>query len=166
MIGNEGVVGGSGFLGARSIGMPTRCFIQVETPAYRIPMHEMRIAFEERVDVREKTLAFLQAEMATLSQIAGCHRMHEASQRLIRWMLMAHDRVNGDVLRLTQEFLAEMLGTRRTTVTEVAGELQRLGLIEYQRGHVVIVNREGLEAAACECYGVVKRIYRDIYSDK
>ena len=95
---------------------------------------------------------------------AACHRVHEAEQRLSRWLLMAQDRVGGDVLRLTQEFLAEMLGTRRTTVTEVAGGLQRKGLIEYHRGTVKVVNRTELEGVSCGCYRIVTRIYESIYA--
>ena len=162
MIGNEGIVGGFCLLSNSLSPNPTRCFIQITAHALRISMNDMRHAFQTMPDVREKTSAFLQAEIAVLSQVAGCHRMHDAAQRLARWLLMAHDRVGNDVLRLTQEFLAEMLGTRRPTVTEIAGELQRLGYIEYHRGTVTIVNRPGLETAACECYATIRRIYQNI----
>jgi CRP-like cAMP-binding protein len=164
MIGSEGVVGAFGLLGPSNIPIPTRCFIQMSAEARRLPTGELRKAFEGIPEVRERISSFFQAELATLMQIAGCHRVHEAEQRLSRWMLMAHDRVGGDTLRLTQEFLAEMLGTRRTTVTEVAGSLQRQGYIEYQRGAVRIVDRAGLESAACDCYNIVRRIYQNIYT--
>lgn len=164
MIGPEGVAGGFSLLSQVTVPVPTRCFIQIAAQAHRIPMGELRKAFQTFPDVRERISAFVQTEIATLMQIAGCHRVHEAEQRLARWLLMAHDRVEGDVLRLTQEFLAEMLGTRRTTVTEIAGALQRRGFIEYQRGVVHVVNRTGLESAACDCYRVVKKIYDGLYT--
>lgn len=159
MIGCEGVVGGFGLMGRAAAPVPTRCFVQIAARAHRIQMSELRKAFETMPDVRERILASLQAEMATLMQVAGCLRMHETEQRLSRWLLMAQDRVGGSVLRLTQEFLGEMLGTRRTTVTQVAGVLQGKGLIEYQRGVVQVVDRVGLERAACDCYKIVKRIF-------
>ena len=161
MIGKEGVVGAVSLLGA-AIPTPTRCFIQIAAQAYRIPHADLRDIFQTVPEVRQLIYAFFQAEVAALSQTAGCHRVHDAEQRLARWLLMAHDRAGDNALLLTQEFLAEMLGTRRTTVTEVAGSLQRRGFIEYQRGTVVILNREGLEEASCECYDVIRRIYRGI----
>jgi hypothetical protein len=97
-------------------------------------------------------------------QLAGCHRLHEAEERLSRWLLMAQDRTQSDVLNFTQEFLGMMLGTRRTTVTIIAGILQRSGLVEYSRGRVRILNRENLEAAACDCYQVTKQLYDGLYS--
>ena len=165
MIGPESVAGGFALLGRTAAQVPTRCFIQISAQAQRIPMSELRKAFETMPDVRERISAALQAEIATLMQIAGCHRVHDAEQRLARWLLMAQDRVEGDVLRLTQEFLGEMLGTRRTTVTEVAGSLQRKKFIEYQRGVVHVVDRAGLESAACDCYKIVKRIFDGLYGE-
>ncbi len=160
MIGREGIVGGSMLLGPPSIPTPTRCFIQVAAQAQRISSADMLEVFQQHPEIHNSILSFFQIEIAALGQIAGCHRIHDAEQRLSRWLLMAQDRVGGTKLHLTQEFLAEMLGTRRTTVTEVAGSLQRRGMIEYQRGTVVIVNRAALEEAACECYGILRRIYR------
>jgi CRP-like cAMP-binding protein len=164
MIGPEGVAGGFSLLGRTAVPIPTRCFIQIAAEAHKIPLSELRKAFQIFPDVQDRISQFLQVEIAVLMQIAGCHRVHEAEPRLARWLLMAHDRVEGDVLRLTQEFLAEMLGTRRTTVTEIAGLLQRRGFIEYQRGVVNVVNRTGLESAACDCYRVVKKIYDSLYT--
>ncbi|MBI4259081.1 MAG: winged helix-turn-helix domain-containing protein [Actinobacteria bacterium] len=85
---------------------------------------------------------------------------HGVQERASRWLLQAHDRLRTDEIRLTQEFLAQMLGVRRASVTEVAGRLQDRGLISYRRGRVRIVDREGLEAASCECYGVIRDEYR------
>ena len=97
------------------------------------------------------------------SQIAGCNRLHEADERLARWLLMASDRTQSDTLDFTQEFLATMLGAQRTTVTSVASGLQERGLIAYGRGHVRILNRENLEAAACDCYQITKQLYAGLY---
>jgi CRP-like cAMP-binding protein len=159
MIGNEGIVGGSFLLANPCIPTPTRCFIQAAGQAQRIAASDMADIFHQHPEIRSTILSFFQKEIAAFGQIAGCHRIHDAEQRLVRWLLMAHDRVGDDALHLTQEFLAEMLGTRRTTVTEIAGSLQRRGMIEYSRGTVIITNRRALEEASCECYGVLRRIF-------
>ena len=91
-----------------------------------------------------------------ISQTAVCNRLHVAEQRLCRWLLMCHDRVDVDELQMTQEFISNMLGGRRETVTVAAGRLQDAGLIRYARGHIAILDRRGLEAAACECYPIVE----------
>ena len=101
--------------------------------------------------------------LAAPNQIAGCNRLHEAEERLARWLLMAQDRTQSDVLNFTQEFLAMMLGARRTTVTLIAGALQKAGLIEYQRGHVKILDRVNLEAAACDCYRIIRDLHTNLY---
>ena len=102
----------------------------------------------------------------SLSQLAGCNRLHDNEQRLARWLLMAQDRTNTDTLHFTQEFLAMMLGARRTTVTLIAGVLQRQGLIKYQRGRVKILDRAELEAASCDCYQITKELYASLYSQR
>jgi CRP-like cAMP-binding protein len=91
------------------------------------------------------------------TQLAACNRLHEVTERLARWLLMSHDRTGGTTLPLTQEFLAQMLGSRRASVTGAAGILQRKGAIEYSRGSVGILNRGKLEASACECYEAIER---------
>ena len=98
-----------------------------------------------------------------MSQIAGCNRLHEAEERLARWLLMAQDRTQSDVMYFTQEFLGMMLGSRRTTVTLIAGALQKADLIEYSRGKVRIVDRERLEEAACDCYRIAKDLFSNLY---
>jgi CRP-like cAMP-binding protein len=101
----------------------------------------------------------VQEQTLTIRQIAACNRLHESQERLARWLLMARDRTQTDVLNITQEFLAEMLGARRTTVTVVAGALQRSGYIEYRRGKVTIRDHKKLEDASCRCYKVTKELF-------
>ncbi len=161
MIGNEGLVGSLHLLGP---GLPvTDCMMQLAGTAIRIPLPELRNVVRSSEEIRTHVLEFVQQQNLMLGQIAGCNRLHSAEERLSRWLLMAFDRTPGQTLNFTQEFLADMVGARRTTVTLVAGTLQRSGLIEYQRGHVRIVDRERLEAAACSCYGILKRLHSDLY---
>lgn len=162
MIGREGLVGSPELIGP---GVPhTQCFIQSEATAMRIALPDLRRAFRESEEIRGRVLEFLQAQVFCLSQIAACHRLHSAEERLARWLLMVRDRLGSDMLVLTQEFLAQMLGSRRSTVNLVAGTLQRSGLIEYSRGRVRILDGERLESVACGCYQVMKNINRKLYS--
>jgi CRP-like cAMP-binding protein len=106
--------------------------------------------------LRQATERYLMLQQMQVAQIAACNRLHDMDQRLARWLLMCQDRVNSEMLPLTHEFLAQMLGSGRPTVTIAAGILERAGLIENTRGNVKIVNRKRLEDAACECYGVIQ----------
>ena len=162
VIGYEGVVGSFHLLGTARV--PTSCFMQVAGTGLRIEMSELRSVFRACDEARSRVLEFVQQQALTVSQLSGCNRLHEAEARLARWLLMTQDRTRSEVLHLTQEFLAQMLGTQRTTVTTVAGALQRRGLIQYRQGEVRIVSRERLEAAACSCYCVVKRLYAGLYT--
>jgi CRP-like cAMP-binding protein len=101
-------------------------------------------------------LRYTQALITQISQTAICNRVHSTEQRLARWLLLCHDRVQSEQMEMTQEFISNMLGGRRESVTVAAGHLQDAGLIWYARGHIKILNRKGLEAAVCECYRVVK----------
>nr|WP_246301729.1 Crp/Fnr family transcriptional regulator [Granulicella arctica] len=161
VVGREGVVGALHLLGSAVV--PTQCFMQLAGTALRIRLVDLRAAFLESGEIRGRLLEFVQVQSLTLSQIAGCHRLHEAEQRLARWLLMVQDRVQQETLELTQTFLAEMLGSQRTTVSAVAADLQRKGLIEYSRGHVRILDRKGLESAVCECYGVTRDLLANLY---
>src|SRR5277367_6792767 len=161
VIGKEGIVGAMHVLGAAPV--QTRCFMQLKGSALRIPLSDLREAFRSSEEIRDRVLEFVQEQILSVSQIAGCNRLHGAEERLARWLLMVRDRIASDTLHLTQEFLAEMLGAQRTTVTLVAGILQESGLIEYRRGHVKILNRENLEHVACDCYQVTKRLYAGLY---
>ena len=164
LIGNEGLVGGLDLLGpART---PSHCFIQVAATAYRVPYAGLRTLFLESEEIRMRILEAVQQQSMAMSQLAACNKLHEAEPRLARWLLMVQDRVQEETLVLTQEFLAQMLGTQRTTVVMVAGALQRSGIIEYKRGKVKILSREDLESAACECYGVAHHLLKNLYRDK
>jgi plasmid replication initiation protein len=105
---------------------------------------------------------YAQALFEQVTQTAACNRLHALEQRCARWLLMTHDRVDGDELTLTQEFLSYMLGVRRAGVTEACGTLQRSGLIRYRHGHITIVDRAGLEAATCECYAAAVVAYAEL----
>lgn len=154
VIGNEGLVEAMHLLGTAS--SPTTAFIQVEGSALRIPFKELLSeAFASKALLRG-ILDFVQRHNFALSQLAACNGLHEIEERLARWLLMVQDRVDSPKFDLTQEFLATMLGTRRTSVTLAAGSLQRSGLIEYRRGHISVLNREKLQSAACECYPIVR----------
>ena len=162
LIGREGFVGSIHLLGPAKVS--TDCFIQLEATCLRIPFLALAHAFRSNEEIRDRALEFVQEQTVSLSQLAGCNRLHDSEERLSRWLLMAQDRTGSHVLNFTQEFLAMMLGARRTTVTLIAGVLQRSGLIEYRRGRVTIVDRESLEAAACTCYKTMKQLYSGLYS--
>ncbi len=162
LIGREGVVGGLQLLGPAL--SPARCFIQMDATAYRIPFSELKRLFLESEEIRTRLLEMVQQQSLTLSQLAACNKLHEAEPRLARWLLMVRDRVEQETLHLTQEFLAQMLGTQRTTVVMVAGSFQRSGLITYSRGKVTILSADDLEEAACDCYRIVRQLYDGLYS--
>ena len=157
MIGREGVVGAVHLLGDTPLG--TLCFMQLDGNGLRIPFGDFHTSFENSTELRTHLLHFVQQEITMVAQIAGCNRLHEAEQRLARWLLMSQDRTGYETLKFTQEYLSQMLGTQRTTVTLIAGQLQQRGLIQHSRGAIHIVDRSGLEAAACPCYAVIRRAY-------
>ncbi len=162
IVGYEGLVGGLHILGPAKVS--TRGFIQLEGAALKIPLPELRKAFRTSEEIRDRMLEFYQEQALMVSQVAGCNRLHDAEERLARWLLMAQDRAQSDVLNFTQEFLGMMLGSRRTTVTVIASALQRAGLIGYSRGRVTILDRENLESAACDCYKITRDLFTNLYS--
>lgn len=157
----DGMVG-STFLLGRALG-PGRCFMQAAGTGYAAPFGVLQQVFASNEEVRSRILEFAQQQMLVGSYLSACNKLHEAEPRLARWLLMVQDRLKTDLLPLTQEFLAQMLGSRRMTVTTVAGTLQSIGLIEYRRGQVRILNREGLEDTACECYRHTKKLLDELY---
>lgn len=115
--------------------------------------------FDRNKDLRDVMLRYTQAFIAQLSQTTACNSLHKIDQRLARWLLEVHERVEGDELVLTQEFIADMLGVRRAGVTQIAQKFQENGLIRYNRGHIHVLNRSGLEACACECFHTLQQEY-------
>jgi len=159
--GREGLVESFHLLGSARV--PNRCFIQMEATGLRMPYKELQKEFMDNEVLHQAVLQCVQTQGFILGQLAACNRLHEAEQRLARWLLMVRDRVESETYSLTQEFLGNMLGARRTTVTLAAGTLKRNGLIKYSRGRIHIVDPAGLENAACECYRTVRDLYMNYY---
>lgn len=141
-----------------SAGVPSQCFMQMAGSALRMPFADLERDLESLAPLSAGIKHSVQVQALILGQLVACNRLHEVEKRLARRLLMLQDRVQEEVLLITQEFLAEMLGSRRTTVTLAAGALQRSGFIEYQRGRVHILDRNRLEMAACECYPVIQEL--------
>jgi CRP-like cAMP-binding protein len=152
MIGFEGMVGASVLLGAETAAQ--HAIVQSPGTALRMNAAACKAAFGRRSAFHAGVLRFVGGFLNLSAQTAACNRLHAARQRCARWLLMASDRIQADTMPMTHEFLASMLGIRRTGVTAIARELQRLGLIQYRHGQITITNRGGLEAAACECYRI------------
>jgi CRP-like cAMP-binding protein len=161
LTGHEGVVGAMQLLGPTPT--PSQSFILVQGTALRIRLDDLRGLFLTYGELRCRILEFVQQQTVTLEQIAACNKLHEARQRLARWLLMCNDRSEQDTMTLTQEFMADMLGTRRTTVTMVASSLQERGMISYRRGKVTILSHKELEKAACPCYRICNTALRSLY---
>lgn len=158
IIGIDGVVGLPILLGAET--MPGETFIQVEGSGFRIEAQRLKDEFEREGQLRSHLQKYIMAYAIQTAQTAACNRLHSISERLARWLLSCHDRVQSDRMSLTHEFLGQMLGAPRTTVTLAAGMLHEAGLIDYARGHVTIKNRPELERVACECHRTVLDEYR------
>ena len=135
---------------------PSRAVVVVAGEALRLRANALRGEFAAGGPFQLLLLRYTQALITQISQTAVCNRLHAVEQRLCRWLLMCQDRAQNDELRMTQEFISNMLGGRRETVTVAAGRLQDAGLIRYARGHITILDREGLESTACECYSTVE----------
>jgi CRP-like cAMP-binding protein len=157
-VGNREVVGVNAFMGGSETNQ-TEYVVQIEGDAMKIEAQPLLDAFDSNKAVRDVFLKYTQAYIAQLSQNVGCNRLHNVEQRFARWLLEVYDRIQTMDLRLTQEFIGEMLGVHRPTVTEIAKELEEQGLITVQRGLIRISRLEDLERIACECYTVVKEEY-------
>jgi CRP-like cAMP-binding protein len=157
VVGNEGIVGVSLFMGGEST--PSRAVVQSAGLGCRLEATLMKTEFNRAGPVLHLLLRYTQALITQMAQTAVCNRHHSVDQQLCRWLLLSLDRLQGDELVMTQELIANMLGVRREGVTEGALKLQKAGLIRYARGHITILDREGLENRTCECYAVVKREY-------
>jgi CRP-like cAMP-binding protein len=156
-----GLVGKEGFIGLPLVAgfrtAPTRAIAQIEATAFRVDGETLMVILRQCPELERRLQQFSQIMAMQVTQIAACNRLHEVNERLARWLLMSADRIGSNSVPLTQEFLAQMLGTRRSTVTVAAGMLQTAGLINHTRGDVEIIDRPKLEEAACECYGIMQR---------
>lgn len=159
-----GVTGKEGFVGLPLVvgfsSSSTRALVQVAGTAVRLSAAALERLLPNCPHLEKALNRYSQLLGVQSTQIAACNRLHEVDERLARWLLMTQDRLGGDIVPLTQEFLSHMLGTRRASVTVAAGVLQKAGLIQYRRGAVTIVNRAKLEAASCECYQLIVRQVR------
>jgi CRP-like cAMP-binding protein len=157
IVGNEGIVGISLFMGGEST--PSRAVVQSAGQGFRLAAQTIKDEFDRSGPVMHLLLRYTQALITQMAQTAVCNRHHTLDQQLCRWLLLSLDRLRGSELVMTQELIANMLGVRREGVTEGALKLQRAGLIRYARGHVTVLDRPGLEKRTCECYAVVKSEY-------
>jgi CRP-like cAMP-binding protein len=157
VVGNEGILGVSLFMGGGST--PSRAVVQSAGRGFRLRAQLMKAEFDRAGAVLHLLLRYTQALITQMSQTAVCNRHHSLDQQLCRWLLLSLDRLQGNELIMTQELIANMLGVRREGVTESAVKLQQAGLIRYGRGHITVLDREGLEKRSCECYAVVKKEY-------
>ena len=161
VVGREGFVGGLHLIGP--VDAPTHCRMQLGGAAVRVPFDHLQKAFDQDKNVHRHVLEFVQMQTHSLGQMAGCHLIHGASERLTRWLLTAQDLTESSTIDITQETLSEILGTKRVTIAAAAGELQRKQLIEYRRGHIRILNRSELETMACDCYSTILELHKGLY---
>ncbi|MEB3356975.1 MAG: Crp/Fnr family transcriptional regulator [Synechococcales bacterium] len=154
VVGREGMVGLPVVWGGQYAS--SQAIVQIPGAGYRLPDTVLKNTFDRGGTLQRLLLLYTQALFAYVSQTAACNRQHRLEERLARWLLIVHDITDSDCLPLTQEFLAEMLGTGRSTVTTAAGILQQSGGIRYSRGKIVIADRSQLERTVCECYGRIK----------
>ncbi|MDQ1524138.1 MAG: hypothetical protein QOE47_2062 [Pyrinomonadaceae bacterium] len=162
LVGNEGLVGIALFMGGDTT--PDQAIMQGSGEALKMETAMMLPEFSRGGAFQLALLRYTQALITQISQTAVCNRLNTIEQRLCRWMLMTHDRVEGDEFRLTQDFISHMLGGTREQITVAASMLKKQNLIDYSRGRIKILDRAGLEAASCKCYRVVKDEYDDFLS--
>jgi CRP-like cAMP-binding protein len=159
IIGNEGVVGVEGLMGANS--SPHAIISLYGDGAIRIKLSDIEEQFNQCGNLHSLLLRFTQKLMVQIGQKALCNRLHSLEQRFARWLLMYADRIPTNQVHITQEFLAEMLGSTRASVTLTAIEMQNQGLITYSRGNITILDRKGIEAISCDCYATIKQAYEE-----
>ena len=163
-VGNEGMVGIEAFFSAEPIA-PGNTMMQVpDTDAERLSIGAFRAELAQGGTLSTVMGRYVQTTIRQMMQSAACNARHQVIERCPRWLLMTHDRVEGDSFHLSQEFLAMMLGVRRQTVSLVANTLQKAGLITYRHGHVTVLDRAGLEAASCECYAATRKYFDTLQS--
>jgi CRP-like cAMP-binding protein len=164
VVGRREVVGINAFMGGRET-TQTEYVVQVPGEAVRVPADPLREEFDRNQALRGVLLRYTQAMFAQVTQNAACNGLHAMDQRFARWLLEVRDRIGSDELRLTHEFISEMLGVRRAGITQLSGKFARRGLIAHRRGLTRVVDGAGLEAATCECYAVVRDEYDRLLGD-
>jgi len=157
IVGNEGVVGLDIVMGAGT--QLNDAIVQGKGSAWRMPAEHLLAQFRRHGELQRQLLRFTDAFITQISQTAACNRAHDIEARLARWLLMMQDRVHAPQIRLTQQFLAHMLGARTASVNEAVQKLEGTGVIGHRRQEISILDRTGLEQRACECYAIVRRIY-------
>jgi len=162
-VGNEGVLGIALFMGGDST--PSSAVVQAGGLGYRLEGRYLKEEFNRAGIMHRVALRYAQSLLTQMCQTAACNRHHSIEQQLCRWLLLTLDRLPTTELVMTQELVANALGVRRESITEVAGRLQRAGILRYRRGHISVLQRSGLEAGACECYAVVKKEFGRLLSD-
>jgi CRP-like cAMP-binding protein len=162
-VGNEGMLGISLFMGGDTT--PSSAVVQTAGQGYRLQGRLLKEEFNRAGLMQRLLLRYTQALATQMTQTAACNRHHSVEQQLCRWLLLTLDRLPSNELIMTHELVASAFGVRRESITEAAGNLQRAGLIRYRRGHIAVFERSGLEAAACECYAVVKKELSRLLSD-
>ena len=155
VVGNEGLVGIALFMGGETT--PSRAVVQSAGHAFRLPSKRLKDEFKGGGPLQHLLLRYTQALLTQMAQTAVCNRHHSIEQQLCRWLLLSLDRLPTNVLVMTQELIANMLGVRREGVTDAAGKLQEAGLIRYSRGRITVIDRPKLEQRVCECYAVVTK---------
>jgi CRP-like cAMP-binding protein len=163
VVGNEGMVGVQAFLGGGSIGN-AQAMGQIPGETLRMNADHFRAELDGGGKLRQVMFSYSQALFTQISQGVACNGVHSIQERCARWLLEAHDRAGSDEFLLTQEFLSDMLGVRRPSVTVAARTLQNAGVIQYRRGRITVLDREGLEEGSCECYRAIKDEYRRLVS--
>lgn len=154
LIGKEGFVGVPVIFGFKT--SPLRIMIQSDATAYRVDVQSLRKILPDCPALEKQLQRFTMILGMQSTQLADCNRLHDVEERLARWLLMSHDRIGGDTMPLTREFLGQMLGTRRSSVSMAANILQKAGMITYTRGNVTIVDKSKLAEAACDCYEIIR----------
>lgn len=155
VVGNEGLIGVALFMGGEST--TSRAIVQSAGFAYQLTGQRLKEEFNRHDEMQQLMLRYTQSLITQMAQTAVCNRHHSINQQLCRWLLLSLDRLSGNQLTMTQELIANMLGVRREGVTDAVGKLQKLGVIEYHRGHITVLDRPKLEEPCCECYAVVKK---------
>lgn len=156
-VGKEGMVGVPILLGSST--MQSRVLVQVPGAGFRVKTSEFLTALKEMPHLHQRLMRYVMALLNQIAQGTSCNRLHQVQERCARWLLHTHDRVSGDSFMLTQEFLSQMLGVHRPTVSIASRMLQQAGLIRYVRGRIEVTDREGLESAACNCYRLITGEY-------